>query len=94
MTRDEIRAALSDPAAPWYGSDLVPAVAELLEEIDCYDGMNEGVAVRIADLEKQNDKYRHALNLIEQTPVRGATTGEGHAWCVAIAAMALSKESP
>jgi hypothetical protein len=31
---DRIRAALADPAAPWYGSDLVPLVADYLDEAE------------------------------------------------------------
>jgi len=31
---DKIREALADPDAPWYGSDLVPQVASLIDEVD------------------------------------------------------------
>lgn len=31
---DEMRGALADPDAPWYGSDLVPQVASLIDEVD------------------------------------------------------------
>jgi hypothetical protein len=35
MTKaDQIRLALCDPAAPWYGSDLVPLVADYLDEAE------------------------------------------------------------
>lgn len=30
---DRVERALADPDAPWYGSDLVPLVAEVLEEL-------------------------------------------------------------
>jgi len=32
MNTDKIKVALADPKAPWYGSDLVGWVADLLEE--------------------------------------------------------------
>lgn len=31
---DRIKNALADPKAPWYGSDLVPLVADLCEEFE------------------------------------------------------------
>ncbi len=31
---DEIRNALADPEAPWYGSDLVPLVAERIAQLE------------------------------------------------------------
>jgi hypothetical protein len=35
MTKaDQIRLALCDPAAPWYGSDLVPLVADYLDDVE------------------------------------------------------------
>ena len=37
---NNIRAALSDPHAPWYGSDLVEWVAELLDEFETMKANN------------------------------------------------------
>ena len=31
---EKIRAALADPDAPWYGSDLVPLVADELDRLE------------------------------------------------------------
>lgn len=33
----QIRTALADPDAPWYGSDLVPLVADLVERVELFD---------------------------------------------------------
>ena len=46
--RIKIVTALGDPDSPWYGSDLVPLVADLLVEYD--------------ELESDNERLRKALD--------------------------------
>ncbi len=44
--------------------DLEQRVKELEEEVEMYEAMKEGVAMRIADLEKRNEELERILKKI------------------------------
>lgn len=56
MDLDKIISALTDPKAPWYGSDLVEWIADLIDEY-------KKQKVKIKKLEAA---LKHSINLIKQ----------------------------
>lgn len=76
-----IRSALSDPNAPWYGSDLVPLVADLCQAVDdqefqlaTLEALERAVTLRHAKWARDDDEkcagYR-SVALTEFREIRG-----------------------
>lgn len=49
---NRLRIALSDPNAPWYGSDVVPWVDDLLTAYEALQAERKGLCVLLSDLDQ------------------------------------------